>query len=129
MDDKSTEEPYTDVAAKILAGRSYGGRDTNRVIRELEDKITHHKEMALASFAKVQLSIGDHFAVKSWPIAHLRDRVSLLDKHLEEIDRLESQVLVVMSPVMHEMGLGTGVTPAELEGARVRSEQANAERE
>jgi hypothetical protein len=128
MDEKS-DEKYTDVAAKILAGRSYGGRDTNRVIKELEEKITHHKEMALASFAKVQLSMGDHFAFKNWPISHLRDRVKLLDEHLEEIDRLESQVLVAMSPVMHEMGLGTGVTPAELEGARQRAEQANAESE
>jgi len=113
-----------DVGAKILSGRSYSKNETLRLITELEVKIEHHKEMALAAFAKVQLSMGNNFASKSWPISHLRERVGQLNEHLEALEHLNAQVLVAMSPVEHTTGLGTGVTPAELEGARMRSEQA-----
>jgi hypothetical protein len=117
------DEKYKDVGAYIMGEKDHGRTASLRKIKELTRNIQLQKDMALAAFAKVQLSMGNNFAAKEWPTSLLREHVSKLNDHLLEIESMSAQVLVAMSPVEHDMGIGTGITPAELEGARVRSEQ------
>lgn len=123
------DEKQIDVGAYIMGEKDHGRTANLRKIKDLNRNIQLHKEMALAAFAKVQLSMGNNFASKEWPTGLLREYVGKLDEHLLEIESMSAQVLVAMSPVTHSTGLGTGVTPAELEGARIRSEQASADGE
>lgn len=118
------DEKYTDVGAYIMDEKALSRTASLRKIKDLTKSIDLHKEMALAAFAKVQLSMGGSFASREWPAGTLREYVGKLDEHLAEIESMSAQVLVAMSPVVHATGLGTGVTPAELEGARIRSEQS-----
>lgn len=124
------DKKNVDVGAYIMGEKDpYGRAESLRKIKDLNRSIGLEKEMALAAFAKVQLSMGNNFASKEWPTSLLQEYVNGLSEHLLNIEHMNSQVLVAMSPVEHTMGLGTGVTPAELEGARQRSLESFAEGE
>ena len=85
----------------------------------------HKKRMALGAFAQIQFAMyeANHVDFNSHTIRKLEEEVKNFLGILDDLKNTEDHTLVTMSPVDHSMGIGTGVTPAELEGARVRSEQ------
>jgi len=109
MDDKFESE----IAQRVKAARK---------------EADHKKRMALGAFAQIQFAMyeANHVDFNSHTIRKLEEEVKNFLGILDDLKSTEDHALVTMSPVDHNMGIGTGVTPAELEGARVRSEQAAA---
>jgi len=123
------DEKYTDVAKSFLGVRHPEGTQNLKKIQALNQSIAQHKEKALAAFARVQLCMANNITARDWPVADMRSYIKLLDDNIKAIEEMSIQVLVAMSPVEHTLGIGTGVTPAELEGARLRSGQTEADSE
>lgn len=78
----------------------------------------------LGSFAQVQFAMYAAHQAEFNPhtMRKLEIEVERFRDVLAELRDTEDHLVTAMSPVTHERGIGTGVTPAELEGARLRAE-------
>lgn len=123
MMDTTSKPEEIDVAKKILASKDDRYTRNLKRTREIQKDIKTTQEHALATFARVQLAMAENFTASTWPVTRLKEYAEAFLMALCMLETNHSKLIVASSPIEHSMGLGTGVTPAELEGARIRAEQ------
>lgn len=98
--------------------------DTMISTKEARAEAAKKQREMLGAFTEVQFAMyAAHQAeFNSHTMRKLEDLVNKFSKVLSELRETEDHLVNAMSPVNYDRGIGTGVTPAELEGARLRAE-------